>query len=195
MSSATELPTFELRRIGDAGYFDNYGGFVTAGWLLHNRAWLLQNTSGVLVVQIRDTTFAEADRNVASAPDGLPIGKRAFTEFTAPVEGALQTRTSVMHFRNDSDLAVASLIFGPGFLNAVEIELRDHIAPLSWNLTDKAAADIIDEARRIVPLRMRTVEDWWKASPAARSANQTAPSLENRSATTPRGADRSHASP
>jgi hypothetical protein len=65
VSSAAELPTKQLRRIADAGYVDNYGGFVIAAWLEQNREWLKANTSGILVVQIRDSEFGAANRNLA----------------------------------------------------------------------------------------------------------------------------------
>lgn len=134
VSSATELPTVELRRIGDAGYFDNYGGFITAGWLLHNRQWLLANTSGVLVVQIRDSSFGTGNRDIAEVArnekgePAYPFATRAFSELIAPIQGALQTRSSVMYFRNDSDLAAAAMLLGPKFVETVEIELPNRVA-------------------------------------------------------------------
>ena len=70
-----------------------------------------------------------------------------------------------MYFRNDSDLAVAGMLFGKDFLNTVEIELPKDVAPLSWNLTDAAANKIIAQARIEVPQKMREIAPWWAPTP------------------------------
>src|SRR5690348_15616845 len=54
VSPTVELPTRTRRRVVDAGYYDNYGIQVASAWLQMNREWLVENTSGVLLVQIRD---------------------------------------------------------------------------------------------------------------------------------------------
>ena len=54
ISPAVSLPTDPPRHVVDAGYYDNYGIQVAASWLTANREWLRTNTSGVLLVQIRD---------------------------------------------------------------------------------------------------------------------------------------------
>ena len=44
----------------DAGYYDNYGVNLAAQWMTKLREWLVENTSGVLVVQIRDHVSQKA---------------------------------------------------------------------------------------------------------------------------------------
>lgn len=159
VSPASELPTEELRRIGDAGYFDNYGGFITSAWIEKNRQWLSQNTSGILVVQVRDSTFSQGVRNVASAGESTRVS-RGFSEWIAPIEGVFATRGSAMNFRSDFDLAALANQFPDKFLTSFEVELPNGTAPLTWNLTEKAARDIIAAA----PLATKDVKTWWEQS-------------------------------
>lgn len=49
------LPTEPDIEVMDAGLRDNYGMKITAEYLLQLRPWIEKNTSGVVVVQIRDT--------------------------------------------------------------------------------------------------------------------------------------------
>ncbi|HEY0157795.1 MAG TPA: patatin-like phospholipase family protein [Thermoanaerobaculia bacterium] len=163
VSPASELPTRELRRIGDAGYFDNFGGFVASAWIEKNRTWLATNTSGILVVQIRDSTFGADLRNVASVPrdeDDKPRStrvSRGFSEVIAPIQGVAATRGAAMNFRSDFDLATLANQFPDGFLTSMDVELSNGIAPLTWNLTERAAKDIIAAA----PAATEDVINWW----------------------------------
>lgn len=193
VSSAAELPTTKLRRLGDAGYFDNYGGFVISSWLAQNRQWLVDNTSGVLVIQVRDSPVGAGNRAIDAGPSNNRFA-RAFSELTAPIQGVASTRTKAMHFRTDFELATVAPLFGKGFVEQVEIELPNGLAPLSWNLTERAAKAIIDHAPKEVTVKMRTIEAWWKAPPAARPATRIPPTSENQSATTPTAAGRTRAS-
>ncbi|HEX7831217.1 MAG TPA: patatin-like phospholipase family protein, partial [Thermoanaerobaculia bacterium] len=157
VSPASELPTEELRRIGDAGYFDNYGGFVTSAWIEKNRDWLANNTSGILVIQIRDSTFSHGVRSVASS-GGPKRVSRGFSEWSAPIEGVFATRGSAMNFRSDFDLATLANQFSGEFLTTLEVELPNDTAPLTWNLTEKAAEAIIAAA----PKQTNAVKTWWE---------------------------------
>jgi len=49
------LPTSPAIQIMDAGTRDNYGGKTMMEWMNAMSEWLRQNTSGVVIVQIRDT--------------------------------------------------------------------------------------------------------------------------------------------
>lgn len=174
VSSAAELPTKQLRRLGDAGYFDNFGGFVTSAWLLQNRKWLSENTSGVLVIQVRDSSFGTANRNIASVPlnkkkePKYPYASRGFSELAAPIEGVMAARNGITHYRNDFDLAGAAPHFPNGFLQTVEMELNDQDLPLTWNLTTDMADRIIAQAPGEVAEEMAKKQTWWRGSPAPR---------------------------
>lgn len=49
------LPTQPEVQLMDAGIRDNYGGKITMEILYHLQEWIKENTSGVVIVQIRDT--------------------------------------------------------------------------------------------------------------------------------------------
>lgn len=49
------LPTTPEVQLMDAGIRDNYGGKITMEVLYHLQDWVKENTSGVIIVQIRDT--------------------------------------------------------------------------------------------------------------------------------------------
>ena len=49
------LPTSPSTEIMDAGLRDNYGGKMTVAYILALKDWIEENTSGVILVEIRDT--------------------------------------------------------------------------------------------------------------------------------------------
>ena len=61
VTPATSLPTDEPRRVADAGYVDNYGVRLATNWIDRHRDWLLKNTSGVALVQIRAYALGRPD--------------------------------------------------------------------------------------------------------------------------------------
>jgi hypothetical protein len=56
VSPAVNLPTDPPRRVVDAGSYDNYGIQIASAWIRRNNAWLAENISGVVLVQIRDSS-------------------------------------------------------------------------------------------------------------------------------------------
>ena len=91
VSPAVNLPTDPPRRVVDAGYYDNYGIQLAAAWAQVNFEWLIRETSGVVLVQIRDAISEEERRDVADAPTGFwATLARSFQSFTSPLEGAEQ---------------------------------------------------------------------------------------------------------
>ena len=71
VSPAVNLPTDPPRRVVDAGYFDNYGVKIAVAWIHMNREWLINHTSGVLLVQIRDELSLMDRFEVDDAPASL----------------------------------------------------------------------------------------------------------------------------
>jgi hypothetical protein len=106
VSPAVSLPTDPTRRIFDAGGYDNYGIQVSSAWIHKNFDWLLANTSGVVLVQIRDSISNDARLGVADLPSGwLDRLFRGFRFFTSAPEAAESARTASAMFRNDEDVA------------------------------------------------------------------------------------------
>jgi hypothetical protein len=103
VSPAVSLPTEPPRQVVDAGYFDNYGVQVSSAWIHMNRRWLIQNTSGVLLVQIRDGLSVldrwEIDDRDPSKSDRIAQG---YQFLLSPIQGAANARSTTGMFRNDN---------------------------------------------------------------------------------------------
>lgn len=99
------LPTVPPRRIVDAGYYDNFGVNVAAAWLFQRRQWLAQHTSGVLLIQIRDSKSAVTRRKPEATPSAVngPI-ERGLSWITTPFTAVMSARNSTNSFRNDEEL-------------------------------------------------------------------------------------------
>jgi hypothetical protein len=109
---AVNLPTVPARRVVDAGYYDNYGIEVAAAWVQRNRVWLNAHTSGVVLIQIRDSISQKDRLEVAGAPQGLVAWiARGLRFFTTPLGGAARARDATTMFRNDQDVWQLSELF------------------------------------------------------------------------------------
>lgn len=105
VSPAVNLPTDPPRRVVDAGYYDNYGVEVVTAWIYQNRSWLAKNTSGVLLVQIRDSISVKERLDVAEAPVSFwETASRGFQFLTSPIDGVSSARSSSSSFRNDREV-------------------------------------------------------------------------------------------
>ena len=112
VSPAVDLPSVPPLRVVDAGYYDNYGVDLAAAWIFANRYWLEENTSGVLVVQVRDALSAN-DRFGYPATDASWYAwlLSGLQFFYSPIEGVAQARYSSSSFRNDALIAGLSDYF------------------------------------------------------------------------------------
>jgi hypothetical protein len=155
---AAELPTIPRRHVVDAGYWDNFGVHTAVIWIEHNMAWLRANTSGVVVIQVRDVETEVDDRSLSRA---LPsVWLRAFDEFTAPVVAALQARSATQTFRNDADLTRIA----DGFITTIVFE-NPNRSVLSWSLTHRQALDMLEyfdtHPNAIATKRLVALRNWW----------------------------------
>jgi hypothetical protein len=117
VSPAVNLPCDPPRRIVDAGYYDNYGVQVASAWIRKNLYWILRNTSGIVLVQIRDWVSQMARLEVADAPTGLAATiSRGFQFFSSPLDAATQARYTVCSFTNDQDVQNLSDLFTDRYL-------------------------------------------------------------------------------
>ncbi len=112
VSPAVNLPTNPPLRVVDAGYYDNYGVDVAAAWIFANRIWIEKNTSGVLIVQIRDA-LSVADRFGYSPEDEGWYASifRGLQFFSSPIDAVSRARYSSSAFRNDALVAGLSDYF------------------------------------------------------------------------------------
>lgn len=150
VSPAISLPTLPPRRVVDAGYYDNYGVNLAALWSSKMRSWLEANTSGVVVVQIRDhvsqgaRTEIDFDRLTgSSALDRLTwhAGRDLLTPglqaISTPILGMSNARQWTMSFRNDEQVDLLDLLFdderGRDFFRTVVFECPVEVS-LNWTL-------------------------------------------------------------
>lgn len=118
VSPAINLPALPPRRVVDAGYYDNYGGNLSALWLSKMSGRLEAKTSGVLVVQIRDNVSqgarTEIDFDRIEAADS-PLGRLVWhggskvvgpglQAISTPLISLTNARTWTMAFRNDEQV-------------------------------------------------------------------------------------------
>jgi hypothetical protein len=182
------LPTVTPRQVVDAGYYDNYGVDLATGLLFANRAWLAENTSGVLLIQVRafrnekqlkvldQPILAEGLVNTASTV--MNVLERGFRWITSPVNGLAEARQAVMHYRNDGQIDVLGRYFhdrlwnDPEFFRTViftcdtEIETSDEqqVETLNWRLTTAEMAQIKQNmvTRDQNRLRLAKLAQWWR---------------------------------
>lgn len=139
VSPAVNLPTDPPLRVVDAAYYDNYGVHVANAWMLQNREWLRRNTSGVLVVQTRDSVSKRERVGIPSeTPDFFSRFFRGAEFFSSVGQALLQARSSTNAFRNDHEFVEINEVFrrmgaGEGFVATVVFE---NTAYLSTDLAE-----------------------------------------------------------
>ncbi len=125
----TTLPTIPEIEVMDAGIRDNYGGKVTLEYLFKLKDWIAENTSGVIIVQIRDTKKLLADENTAR----FSLKDKLLVPFTAIVRNFMKTQDY------DIDEMVELLSNNMGFpIDFVSFDLKEEVSTrisLSWHLT------------------------------------------------------------
>jgi hypothetical protein len=190
VSPAVDLPTDPPRRVVDAGYYDNYGVNLAARWMLHHAPWLQNHTSGVVLIQIRDTPSEYLRRHLHDPDEPLlydRTGARQTRRFlaqvqggwqwlTSPISGATAARWSVTSFRNDElveEVGEALNAFRqedePPFFTTVVFERPGSDIGMNWYLTSDDIDTIVNafdkpEDRAKNPNRSALVrlKDWWQ---------------------------------
>jgi hypothetical protein len=103
VSPAVNLPTDPPIRVVDAGYYDNYGVNIAVAWLFRNRDWLVKNTSGIALVQIR-AFMGRRERLGTPEPSEESI-MNGLQFFSTPFQAFAGMRDSMPMFRNDEEIA------------------------------------------------------------------------------------------
>jgi hypothetical protein len=179
VSPAVDLPTDPPRRVVDAGYYDNYGVGVAAGWIYHFRDWLRENTGGVVLIQVRDSKSQYWRRHLTGDEERgqSDLARRWSTSLqwvTGPPAGALAARASVTSFRNDEQLQALSDYFNepgePGedeFFTTVVFERPGEVG-MNWYLSQADQDDIVqgldrefEKGRNPNPGALASLVEWW----------------------------------
>jgi len=129
MPSVT-LPTSPQIEVMDAGVRDNYGALTTFKYIHTFKEWINENTSGVIVIQIRDK---EKNKRVADSPlrsiaetFSTPIGSFYSNLFTIQ---DYNLDDMVQYLGNDIEQQIHIIDF--------ELENEESRVSLSWHLTPR----------------------------------------------------------
>src|SRR5690554_4973880 len=125
------MPTDPGMQVMDAGIRDNYGSKTTVRYLIALRKWMHENTSGVIVLKVRDTKktlIGETYENI-----GL------FERLLLPFGNMYGNFPRVQDFNQDElfSTAIRSMDYP---IEVVTFNLREHYddkISLSWHLTQK----------------------------------------------------------
>ncbi|RYM34765.1 patatin-like phospholipase family protein [Brumimicrobium glaciale] len=132
------MPTDPGMQVMDAGIRDNYGSKITVRYLIALRNWIKENTSGVIVLKIRDTKktlVGETFENI-----GL------FDRLLLPFGNMYGNFPRVQDFNQDElfSTAIRSMNYP---IEVVTFNLRENFndkISLSWHLTKKEKEKIIN---------------------------------------------------
>jgi hypothetical protein len=136
------LPTTPPVQIADAGISDNYGISDAMIFLHVFEEWILENTSQVILVAIRDS---EKDGLVAEGESSNVLEK-----FFSPIQGVLKSWDQIQTIKNEQQFNLLKGSYGDRLerIDFAYIENRDQNknarASLSWRLTESEKRDILD---------------------------------------------------
>jgi len=128
LTPLAELPTEPPIELIDAGIRDNFGWMTTIRFMLALRSWIESNTSGVIVVQVRDFP---RDKDWAERSSSL------LSKFSAPAGGIYANLTRTQDYAGDQELQLirASMSVPVETIHfQLEQSKQSHIS-LSWHLT------------------------------------------------------------
>ena len=133
------LPTVPPIKIADAGISDNYGVVDALIFLNVFKEWILENTSEVVLVAIRDS-----EKNAELGP---VESENILERFFSPIQSAYSSWDKVQTIKNDQFFELTKSQFGD-HLKRVEFEYGkdeglEQRASLSWRLTELEKRNII----------------------------------------------------
>jgi len=125
---ASTLPTSEIVKVADAGLRDNFGLRVSFNYINELKEWIELNTSGVVLVEVRDTR-----KNAEKKPSP----KKLLNELTAPLGGVYSNVIRTQDYDNELQLdLLRKSLSVPIHRVPFELELpNEKKVTLSWHLT------------------------------------------------------------
>jgi hypothetical protein len=138
----TSLPTTPEIQVMDAGARDNFGTRITVQWLMRLESWIRKNTSGVVILQIRDNKRIMYNEQARSF--GL------FDKFTTPLSNVFTNFPRIQDYDQDELLRVTMDKYAVPIrtinLNLRELQ-KDRIS-LSWHLTKHEKLKVLAAIKR-----------------------------------------------
>ena len=152
ISPSTTLPTEPAIDIMDAGISDNFGVSDAVKFLYSFNDWIAKNTSGVVVVSIRDS------QKLSSI--GASTGSSIIDNFTQPIASVYNNFENFQDIHNDNLLGFARSWFH-GTIDRIDLQylpssyvpilqnmdsIRQHSAraSLSWRLTTREKQSVVE---------------------------------------------------
>ncbi|HQV74519.1 MAG: patatin-like phospholipase family protein [Flavobacteriales bacterium] len=128
ITPVVSLPSEPAMRVMDAGLRDNYGYRTTLAYLVTFRKWIKENTSGVVILQLRDT-----QKELEVKPSNGSLLGRMFDPLGTVYNNVVRVQDQ------DYDLMMQQASAWADFpLEVVDIQLRhdeEEQISLSWHLT------------------------------------------------------------
>jgi hypothetical protein len=136
-----QLPSEPAIEVMDAGARDNFGLETSLKFLYTFRNWISSNTSGVIIIQIRD--------RFKKAPIEGEGNKSLVQTLSTPLGALYGNLFSIQDYNNDGLYQYASRWYD-GKIDVVEFQLKnqkpDNIS-LSWHLTNKEKMKVIESLK------------------------------------------------
>lgn len=127
---AVSLPTEPIIHVMDAGIRDNYGIRNASRFLYVFREWIARNTSGVVLIQIRDNH----KRNDLENKNSQSISSRLLS----PLQNLSGNFLLMQDYAQDEQLQyMKEFLDCPFHYVKLEVPIMDEKIALSWHLTEK----------------------------------------------------------
>jgi len=137
-------PTFQVM---DAGVRDNYGVQTSVRYLIAFRQWIMENTSGVVFVQIRDNNKYEQSkmRTIRSLWEKV-MSPSLWEKVMSPFKNLSSNFIVMQDYVNDSFSEYLKTIYGRQirFIDLQMNQKEDRVS-LSWHLTQKEKLYVVQE--------------------------------------------------
>ena len=137
---SVSLPSIPQINVLDAGMRDNYGAMTTYKYMYTFREWIKENTSGVVIIRVRDK---EKNINIKQNPL-MSIGET----FSSPI-GSLYANLFLIQDYNLDDMIqyLSNNMEQPIQIIDFELQNEDNQISLSWHLTTKEKESIINSMK------------------------------------------------
>lgn len=132
------LPSEPAMEVMDAGMRDNYGLETTLKFLFAFRKWIAENTSGVVILQMRD-------RHKEFPIEETPA-RTLFQNFSRPLGRFYGNLFNTQDFMQNQQMQYASLWFS-GKIDVLNFELQNEMPDnisLSWHLTKREKRKVLN---------------------------------------------------
>ncbi|MBK8848210.1 MAG: hypothetical protein IPO27_17410 [Bacteroidetes bacterium] len=133
------LPTSPRLECMDSGMRDNFGLNMSMRFVYIFREWINENTSGVVMIQIRDTNKKNETVDNTS--------KTFVQSVFAPIRSISMNMIPLQDYANDGNLEMLNTILD-NKITSVTFQLPDTVSrvPLSWHLTNREKLYIAEQA-------------------------------------------------